>query len=90
MSFSSLLLASLPLYPLLSFLMLIFFSKNISWRLASMISVGAMGICAMVSAILVYQLTSSETQLITSTLWTWFSLTSKTNARSDIAKWLFN
>jgi NADH-quinone oxidoreductase subunit L len=79
MSFSSLLLASLPLYPLLSFLILILFSKKLSWRLASIISVGAMAICALVSAFLVYQLTLTETQLLTSMLWQWFSLTTKTS-----------
>lgn len=70
------LLMSLPLYPLISFLLLITFAKRLSWRVASTISVGAMALAACASALLVIELSSSETPLLTVNLWHWFTLAS--------------
>ncbi len=69
------LLALLPFYPLISFLILISFGKKLSWQLASTISIGAMLLSAGSSAVLINQLGNSESQLITAHLWSWFSLT---------------
>jgi NADH-quinone oxidoreductase subunit L len=74
------LLASLPFYPLFSFLLLIIFAKKLPWHIAASISVGAMALSAVSSAILVYQLSSIENQILTAHLWSWFSLTSETGA----------
>lgn len=71
------LLASLPFYPLLSFLLLITFGKKLSWQLAACISVCSMAITAMVSALLVFELSTSSNQVISANLWHWFNLTSK-------------
>jgi NADH-quinone oxidoreductase subunit L len=68
------LLASLPLYPLLSFLVLISFGKRLSWAIASWISVGSMGLSALCSLLLFAQLSTSEVNVITSHLWQWFSI----------------
>lgn len=68
------LLASLPLYPLLSFLVLISFGKRLSWAVASWLSVGAMGLSALCSLVLFAQLSTSEVNVITSHLWQWFSI----------------
>jgi len=68
------LLASLPLYPLFSFLVLISFGKRLSWALASWLSVGAMGLSAFCSLLLFTQLSTSEVNVITSHLWQWFSI----------------
>ena len=68
------LLASLPFYPLVSFLLLIIFSKRLSWQVASFISVGAMGLTALVSALLVLELSASQSQFISVNLWHWFNL----------------
>ena len=65
------LLASLPFYPLVSFLLLIIFSKRLSWQVASFISVGAMAIAALVSALLVLELSASQSQFISVNLWHW-------------------
>lgn len=71
------LLASLPLYPLVSFLLLILFAKRLSWRLASAISVGAMALTALVSGLLVFELSNSSSHFISVDLWHWFSLSSQ-------------
>ena len=68
------LLASLPLYPLLSFLILISFGKRLSWVMASWVSVGAMGAAAFCSMFLVNQLSTSDTSVITAHMWQWFSI----------------
>ena len=67
-------LALLPFYPLLSFLLLIIFAKRLSWSQASYLSIGAIGLSALSSAVLVYQLQSQAFQLITVKLWSWFSV----------------
>ena len=71
------LLASLPFYPLVSFLLLILFAKRLSWRLASAISVGAMALTALVSGLLVFELSNSSSHFISVDLWHWFSLSSQ-------------
>lgn len=71
------LLASLPFYPLVSFLLLILFAKRLSWRLASAISVGAMALTALVSGLLVFELSNSSSHFINVDLWHWFSLSSQ-------------
>ncbi len=70
------LLASLPFYPLVSFLLLIIFAKRLSWQLASTISVGAMALTALVSGLLVFELSVSSSHSISVDLWHWFSLIS--------------
>ena len=67
-------LALLPFYPLLSFLLLIIFAKRLSWAQASYLSIGAIGLSALSSFVLVYQLHSQAFQLITVKLWSWFSV----------------
>jgi len=69
-----LLLALLPFYPLLSFLLLAGLGKRLSWHAATLISVGSVALSAISSAILVYQLSSSEATVISVHLWQWFSL----------------
>ena len=68
------LLASLPFYPFLSFLLLIVFGKKLSWRLAATISVSSMAISALVSAILLFELSATKNQVMTVNLWHWFEL----------------
>ncbi|UUO22986.1 NADH-quinone oxidoreductase subunit L [Colwellia sp. M166] len=69
------LLASLPFYPFVSFLLLIVFGKKLSWRLAATISVSSMAISALVSAILLFELSVTQNQIMTVNLWHWFELT---------------
>lgn len=71
------LLASLPFYPLVSFIILIAFGKKLSWQLAATISVSSMAITALVSAMLLFELSSSPNQVMTVNLWHWFDLTSQ-------------
>ena len=66
-------LAFLPFYPLISFLLLIIFGKHLSWRVAASLSVGAMVLSALSSLFVIQQL-SVDTPVITSQLWTWFTL----------------
>jgi len=68
------LLASLPLYPLLSFLILVSYGKRLSWGVASWISVGSMAAAALCSIFLVNQLSTSDTTVITAYMWQWFSV----------------
>ena len=77
------LLASLPFYPFLSFLLLIVFGKKLSWRLAATISVSSMAISALVSAILLFELSATKNQVITANLWYWFEL-SNAMGSSDV------
>jgi NADH-quinone oxidoreductase subunit L len=72
--FESPILALLPFYPLLSFLLLITFAKRLSWSQASFLSIGAIGLSALSSAVMVYQLQDQDFQIITVTLWSWFSV----------------
>ncbi len=62
------LLAILPFYPLISFLLLIILKNRLSWVQASFLSVGAMALCASTSFILVSSLSSTQNGVITSHL----------------------
>ena len=77
------LLASLPFYPFVSFLLLIAFGKRLSWRLAATISVSSMAISALVSAILLFELSVTQNQVMTVNLWHWFEL-SNAMGSSDV------
>lgn len=77
------LLASLPFYPFVSFLLLIAFGKRLSWRLAATISVSSMAISALVSAILLFELSVTQNQVMTANLWHWFEL-SNAMGSSDV------
>lgn len=68
------LLAYLPFFPLVSFLLLIAFAKRLSWRLASILSVGSVGLSALASFYLVANLPLSTSGTIQVTLWHWFDL----------------
>ena len=68
------LLASLPFYPLLSFLLLITFGKKLSWQLAAIISVSSMALTVLASTILLFELSASENQILNVNLWHWFDL----------------
>jgi NADH-quinone oxidoreductase subunit L len=68
------LLASLPFYPLLSFLLLITFGKKLSWQLAAIISVSGMALTVLASTILLFELSASENQILNVNLWHWFDL----------------
>lgn len=67
------LLAFLPFYPLISFLLLISFGKRLSWQVASTLSVGAMALSTISSFIVMNQL-SSQSPVLTVHLWHWFEL----------------
>jgi NADH-quinone oxidoreductase subunit L len=68
------LLSLLPFYPLISFILIIFFKKQLSWLQTSVLSVGAMLICTITSLFLLNALNSAPDGVITSHLWRWFSL----------------
>ena len=72
-SMTTLILTLLPLYPLVSFLLLISLATRLSWTVAASISVGAMVLSALSSMLVINQL-SVDTPIITSQLWTWFTL----------------
>jgi NADH-quinone oxidoreductase subunit L len=74
-SLTEMMLASLPFFPLVSFLLLISFGKNMSWHVASTLSVGAMALSTLSSFIVIYQL-SSHSSVLTVHLWNWFELSS--------------
>lgn len=67
-------LALMPFYPLMSFLILIFMGKRLSWLIASIFSVGAMALSALSAMYLMIVLPSTEHQMITVQLWQWFQL----------------
>ncbi len=66
-------LAFLPFYPLISFVLLILLGKRLSWRLAASLSIAAMVLSALSSLFVISQL-SVDIPVITSHLWTWFTL----------------
>jgi len=70
---SEMVLALLPFYPLISFLLLIAFGKRLSWRMAATLSVGAMVLSTVSSFIVINQL-SSQSPVLTVHLWNWFEL----------------
>ena len=71
------LLSLLPFYPLLSFLLLITLKQHLSWVQASILSVGAMLICAISSLLLLNAISAAPDGVITAHLWHWFSLNVK-------------
>ncbi|ARD43480.1 NADH-quinone oxidoreductase subunit L [Colwellia sp. PAMC 21821] len=71
------LLATLPFYPLVSFLLLIIFGKKLSWQLAAIISVTSMAVTVLVSAILLFELSATQNQVLSVNLWHWFDLTNQ-------------
>jgi len=81
--FIEMLLALLPFYPLISFLLLIIFGKRLSWYLASILSVGAMVLSAVSSFIVVSQL-SIQSPVITTHLWNWFEFNLTGSAAAQI------
>jgi NADH-quinone oxidoreductase subunit L len=68
------LLAILPFYPLVSFLLLITFRQRLSWSKASLLSVGAMLLCTITSLVLAHSLNNFANQVMTVQLWQWFTL----------------
>ena len=81
--FTEMLLALLPFYPLISFLLLIIFGKRLSWPLASILSVGAMVLSAVSSFIVLSQL-SIQSPVITTHLWNWFEFNLTGSAAAQI------
>ncbi|WP_206484561.1 NADH-quinone oxidoreductase subunit L [Thalassotalea sp. G2M2-11] len=68
------LLALLPIFPLLSFIFLVGFGKKLSWLQITLSSVGSMLICALASLYLSYTLPNAENGVMVAHLWQWFSL----------------
>ncbi|MBL4900856.1 MAG: NADH-quinone oxidoreductase subunit L, partial [Colwellia sp.] len=66
-------LAFLPFYPLISFVLLILLGKHLSWCMASSLSVGSM-VLSTLSCLFVISQLSVDTPVITSHLWNWFTL----------------
>ncbi len=64
----------LPFYPLVSFLLLIAFGKRLSWRQVVILSVGAMLLSTLSSAVLVWQLSTMVAPKMQAMLWHWFAL----------------
>lgn len=77
------LLAILPFYPLISFLLLIILKQRLSWAQASILSVGAMLLCTISSFVLVFSLGTAPNNVISVNLWQWFSLSSSVNPSSE-------
>ena len=69
-------LTLLPFYPLVSFWILIWLNKKLTWLQVSVLSVGAMLLCTLTSLLLLNQLYSPDDAVITAHLWRWFSLQS--------------
>ncbi|WP_286271856.1 NADH-quinone oxidoreductase subunit L [Thalassotalea hakodatensis] len=69
-------LAWLPFYPLISFALLIVFQRQLSWQLASVISVTTVFLSAISSGYLMWQLTFNDVSSLSVNLWQWFTLTS--------------
>jgi len=82
-SITSTVLALLPFYPLVSFLLLVGFGKRLSWHVASLLSVGAMLLSAISSFFVINQL-SIQSPVITAHLWNWFELNLVGNASAQI------
>jgi NADH-quinone oxidoreductase subunit L len=82
-STTEMVLALLPFYPLISFLLLIAFGKRLSWHLAVAFSVGAMALSAISSVVVINQL-SPQTPVITVHLWNWFELNLTGNSAAQV------
>ncbi|KGJ97165.1 NADH-quinone oxidoreductase subunit L [Thalassotalea sp. ND16A] len=67
-------LAYLPFYPLLSFILLVLFAKRLSWLTASILSVGAVLLSALSSAYLLQVAMLTPNSVVDVHLWQWFKL----------------
>ncbi|WOH39025.1 NADH-quinone oxidoreductase subunit L [Thalassotalea fonticola] len=67
-------LAYLPFYPLISFLLLVLLGKRLSWLMATILSVGAMALSALSSAYLLQVAMLTPDTILTAHLWQWFKL----------------
>lgn len=67
-------LALLPFYPLISFLILLIFSKRLSWLMATIISVGSVGLSALSCGYLIYSYLHHADSVVSVHLWQWFML----------------
>ncbi len=67
-------LAYLPFYPLLSFILLVLFAKRLSWLTASILSVGAVLLSALSSAYLLQVAMVTPNSVVDVHLWQWFKL----------------
>ena len=68
------LLATLPFIPLFSFLVLIVAKDKLSWLAASILSVGALFICAVISLVLSFPIFSGSAASFYVSLWDWMQL----------------
>jgi len=73
-------LALLPFYPLISFLMLIGYGRRLSWLSASTISLVAMALSALSSLYILFVLPQVPEGVISTSLWQWFSLSTQDGA----------
>lgn len=89
LSITGTVLALLPIYPLISFLLLISLGKRLSWKTTSILSVGAMALSAISSFIVINQL-SIQSPVLTVHLWNWFelNLTQSSSAPINISFYL--
>lgn len=78
------LLALMPLYPLVSFFLLIVLANKLSWLHASLLSVSAILLCALSSLVLFSQL-SVELPKISVTLWQWLTLATASGGIEQLA-----
>ncbi|WP_394175473.1 NADH-quinone oxidoreductase subunit L [Thalassotalea litorea] len=72
-------LTLLPFFPMLSFLLLIAFSKRLNWHLATMIALTGVGLSFLASVVVIHELQQavnggSDGVGLTHYLWTWFML----------------
>ena len=67
-------LAALPFYPLLSFILLIGLKNRLSWQLASILSIGSVFLSAISAIYLTFALHQSEINAIQVNLWNWFAI----------------
>jgi NADH-quinone oxidoreductase subunit L len=82
-----LLLACLPFFPLVSFALLIGLGKRLSQPQVAFIGISGVALSALASAVLLYQLSLTQSGVITAHLWSWFELAGKSagllNAKAD-------
>ncbi|MDG1733159.1 MAG: NADH-quinone oxidoreductase subunit L [Thalassotalea sp.] len=67
-------LAYLPFYPLISFLLLILLSKRLTWLQASIISVGSVALSALSAGYLIHTFMLTPESIVEAHLWQWFKL----------------
>jgi len=76
------LLTLLPFYPLISFVILIAIGKKLPWLQVTIISVGAMLLCAISSLFLANSLSNQANGEMIAHLWHWFSLSHRNGVSS--------